>query len=104
MIKEIQIKIGDKDYLVKKNYKSMLLFEQETGKSITELKQNLTDLILLFYSIVKANNQVEFNFTQFVDMIDERPEAMDEFNKFLIDSATLVTEPPIKKKKANHLE
>jgi hypothetical protein len=98
----VNIKIPDKDYLIKKNYKSLLLFEQETGRSITELKQNLTDLMLLFYCIVKANNSIEFTYEQFVDLLDERPEAMDEFNKYLIDSATLVSEPQVKKKKVDN--
>ena len=102
MIKEIHITIPDKEYLIIKNYKSMLLYEQETGRSITELKQNLTDLMLLFYCIVKANNQIDFTFEQFVNLVDERPASMDEFNQYLVDSATLVTEPPVKKKKVNH--
>jgi len=37
MIKEVRIKISDKDYLVIKTYKAQLLYEKETGKSITDL-------------------------------------------------------------------
>lgn len=100
MLKETQIPIDGKSYLIRKNYGSMLFFEEQTGKGITEMQQTLKDFLMLFFCIVKYNNEnVSFNFLDFVKLIDNNPESMDAFTQFLLDSATTVDEPQEKKKK-----
>jgi hypothetical protein len=105
MLKETQIKIGEKEYLIKKSYRSLLMFEEETGKAITEMQQTLKDLLMLFYCIVKANNKVEMSFLEFVELIDENQESMDKFNKYLVDSMSVLEEPQqVKKKRTSRLK
>lgn len=110
MLKEAKIQIAGKDYLVKKTYRSMLLFEEQTKRPISEMQKSLGDLLLFFYCIVKSNNTVNFDYNQFVDILDKENDdnaenekfilAIDKFNQFLIDSArTIEEEPqPVKKK------
>jgi hypothetical protein len=98
MVKEVQMEILGNKYLVKKTYRSLLLFEEQSGKSVSEMKQSLRDLMMLFYCIVQANNTITFTFPEFVDMIDAQPDAMDKFNEYLVESATEVKEKPAKKK------
>jgi hypothetical protein len=101
MTKETQITISGNEYRIKKTYRSLLLFEELTGKGITEMQQSLKDLLQLFYCIVQANNTIDFTFSEFVQMIDDEPQVMDVFNDYLVNSATTVETTPIKKKKQN---
>jgi hypothetical protein len=99
MIKEITIQLAGKQYLIKKTYKSLLLFEEETGAGISEMQKTIKHLLMLLFCIIKANNKVDFNFSQFVDLIDNEPQVIEEFNKYLIDSATVVKEEDESEKK-----
>jgi len=101
MIKETTITIGDKEYLIKKSYRSLLEFEEQTGKAITSMQETLKDLLMFFYCIVISNNKTQFNFYEFVNLIDENQEVMEKFNKYLVDSATTNEDLPVKKKKVN---
>jgi hypothetical protein len=99
MLKETTIKIAGHDYLIKKSYRSMLLFEEQTKKPISEMQKSLYDMLMLFYCIVKANNVIDFDYLKFVDILDTDINAVDKFNQYLIDSATILEEEPKVKKK-----
>jgi hypothetical protein len=100
MIKEIKIQLAGKEYHVKRTYRSLMEFEEMTGKGINGMQQTLTNAIKLFYCIIKVNNVIDFTFNQFINMIDENESVMDKFNKYIVDSATTVEEPqPVKKKR-----
>lgn len=88
MIPETTIKINEVEYKVKRTNRSLLEFEKLTKKSIEEISANLTDMLGIFYSILKANNQ-HFNFTfeDFVDYLDEYDEegiAFDMFKDYIL--------------------
>lgn len=87
MKKETKIKIGEKEYKVKKSYRALLEFEEMTKKSITEIGKTLKDLLVFFYCVVEANNDVYFDFNGFLSLLDEYPESVDAFNDFIIESA-----------------
>lgn len=99
MLKETQIEFGGKPYTVKKSYRSLLEFEDRTGRGIVEIKQSLKDLMMLFYCIIISNNKVEFSYNEFVDMVDQNDGTMDKFNKFLLESSVEQPEEPAKKKR-----
>jgi len=90
MIKEVKIRIGEKEYIIKKTYRSLLEFEDLSGVAVTEMKQTLYHLLMLFYCIVKVNNKIELTFNQFVDLVDSDPDSMDRFNEYLIESTEVV--------------
>jgi hypothetical protein len=90
MLDEIKIKIKGQEFIVKKSFRSLLLFEELSGKGIDQLKETLTDLMLLFYCILKANNKDTFNYTldEFISAIDEAEEKpLDKFNEYLVGQA-----------------
>lgn len=98
MLDEIKISIKEKDYIVKKSFRSLMLFEELSGRGIDDMKESLTDLMLLFYCILKANNKETFIYTldEFIDVLDEETseKPLDKFNDYLIKQAE-----PIKGKK-----
>ena len=76
------MKINDIDYNIKFNLRSMLLFEQITGK-IFEIK-TLTDEYILFYACILANNKhTNMTFDDFLNYVDEHPELFIEFSEIL---------------------
>ncbi len=91
----ITLKISGVPYTIKKTFRSLLLFEQMTNKSINDSSENLTDIIVLFYCIVKASNKnFEKTYDEFIDLIDEKPEILSEFSKYLLS----LNEPSTEKK------
>jgi hypothetical protein len=93
MLKETKIQIAGIDYLVKKSYRSMLMFEELTKKSISEMQTSLSDLLMLFYCVIKTNNTVDFTYDQFIDILDVDLDAVDKFNQYLLDSARTIEVP-----------
>lgn len=85
-MKEKIIKIGDNEYLIKKSYRSLLEFEEMTGKSVTEIGKTIKDLLIFFFCMLKANNKITFNFIEFLDLIDKYPESVDEFNEYILST------------------
>jgi len=93
---EIIIKIADVEYKVKKSYASLLKFEEITGRGINEMKDNVTDLLTLFYCILSAGNiHFNYNFNEFIELLDEHQDAVDVFNDYLL--AQVPAEPNKKK-------
>jgi len=60
--------------------------------------------MMLFYYVLKANNIIDFTFEDFVTLIDQRPEAMDEFVKYITEVNSSDAETTVKKKKVDHLK
>jgi hypothetical protein len=82
-MKEINVTINGANFKVKKTYRSLILFEEESAKPVSELKQSVTDLVLLFYCMLRANNSVLFSFDEFVDIVDNDNLLMEQFSDFL---------------------
>lgn len=101
MIKEIKIKIGNNEFLVKRTYRSLMLFEETCGISITQLRY-VKDYIMLFYCVIKLNNTINFTYEQFIDMLEQDQDALNKFNQYLIDLDEKIPEDSVKKKRTNH--
>lgn len=95
-MKETKIKIGENEYKIKQSFRALLLFEELSGKDVSDIKDSVSDILKLFYCILKANNKDIFNYTfdEFIDLIDENYESVDLFSKFLND----INEQPKKNK------
>ncbi len=63
--------------------RSIMIFEAITGKAFNIT--SLTDQYLFFYSILLANNKdvFEITFDDFIDLLDDQPEAMVHFGEWL---------------------
>ena len=101
MEKETTITINGKQLKVKQSFRSLMLFEEMTQRSVYKMNETVNDTVTLFYCILKGNNKELFtySFDQFVDLLDDSPEYFDQFNMYLLSSA----EPAAKqtKKKSN---
>jgi hypothetical protein len=86
---EVKIKLNDTDYIIKQSFRSLLLFEEITKRSANNFEENISDVITLFYCILKASNQKTFLFSldQFIDLLDENQNSLNEFTNYLQDQA-----------------
>lgn len=78
-------KIGDKDYPIKMSLRAMIEFEQLSGHSISQV-ETLQDITIIFYCTVKAGGS-NLTYEQFMDMIDDKPEALKAFSDIMIEKS-----------------
>jgi len=78
----ITVKINDTDYKLKQSFRCYLLFEEMTGKQISDIS-TMKDTITFLYCTLKGSNIKEWNysFDEFIDLIDEYPEIFRKFNE-----------------------
>lgn len=105
MLNEAKIKLKEKEYTISKSFRSLMLFEELSGKSIDKMKESITDLMLLLYCMLKVTNKETFKYTldEFIDVVDEVTEKgdekpMDDFNNFLLKEATPENKKKVVKK------
>jgi len=97
---ELEITINGKKYKVKQSFRALLYFEEMTGKSHERIEENMTDVMTLFYCILKgANKEFSFSFYDFVDVIDANPSVFEDFTNYLTGLAKSTTKGPETKKK-----
>lgn len=84
----IKIKLGEKEYVVKKSMRALLLFEELTGKPMSKIDDSLNNTITLFYCILKvANKDFNYTFDEFIDLIDENIDSINVFTEYLQSEA-----------------
>lgn len=86
------VRIKGKEYNVKFSYRTYMFYEEYTdGKSIQEIK-GLKDTLTLFYCSLKAYNDFEYSFEQFLDLIEDDNNAgvVEQLTKMFIDSVSRV--------------
>ena len=81
----VKIKIQGKEYQLKQSFRALMMFEEMTSKSAEQVNENVTDLMKLFYCLLKASNKETFayDFDAFIDAIDEDPQAIEVFTDYL---------------------
>ena len=80
------IQIKDNTIELKQTLRSMIIFEKiaERTFSIT----NISDVVIYFYSVVLASNlNSNITFDDFVDWLDDNPNAFNQFNEWLTTEA-----------------
>lgn len=99
MLDSITIRIKDEDYIVKKSYRSLMLFEEKSGRTVDQIKESVNDLLLLFWCVLKANNREKFtySFDEFIDVLDDNPDTVEVFNTYLTEEAKKVADDQPKK-------
>ena len=100
----MQITINDKNIELKQTMRSIMVYEQITGKPFSP--QTVTDILIYFYSVVIASNiNLELPFDEFMNWIDENPEEFENFNKWLAkmhEKNGAMKQPTDGKKKKKH--
>lgn len=91
---EIYITISGTKYKIKQSFRALMLFEKMTSKTIGQMSDSLSDIFTLFYCILKVNNKQSFlySYEEFIELIDEQPEALSEFSTYLQEQSRTITE------------
>ena len=79
----MNIKIRDKEYKLKLSMRAYMLMENIQGRSFDI--QNMTDTITFFYCIIlTSSKEYDFKYDELLDMLDEDPKLLVEFNSWLL--------------------
>ena len=75
----------DKEYVLKQGFRTFMMWEELTGKPISNMDNRLNDILTLFYCSIKAekSNQFEMSFDDFVDMLDAYQDKITEFTSYV---------------------
>ena len=89
-MKQTTITLNGATFILKQSFRSLIAFEALTGKNAYEINPSVGDSIKVFYCMLNAANP-DFPYTldTFMDQLDEHPEAMAEFNSFLLSTTKL---------------
>ena len=83
MIQAAVIKL-DKEYKIKPSWGGMMLFEDMTKKTIYSMEDSVSDVLKLFYCLLKANNEdFKYTFEEFVKLLDNYYDQVDVFVGYL---------------------
>ena len=82
---QLSIKILDQNFIIKKTFRGLILFEEMTGRAASDAEENISDVMKLFFCFMKGGNPVTFTFEyeEFLNIIDDHPEIFEEFNTYL---------------------
>jgi hypothetical protein len=86
-MKQITIKVGDNEYIIKQSFRSLMEFEKLTKKPASEMDLSVNDLITFLYCVLRACNKETFkhNLDEFIDMLDENPDIINQFSNYLTE-------------------
>ena len=78
----MKIKIGDKEIQLKYSFRSLILYENIQNKSFAP--ESTTDVLIYMFCVILASERdIQLDFNDFLDMIDEHPELVVEFSTWL---------------------
>ena len=76
------ITINDKDIELKYTLRSMMMYENITGKTFAP--EGVSDILTFVYCVVVASaKNYELEFDDFLDLIDENQDKLNEFSLWL---------------------
>lgn len=82
------IKIKDKEVTLKYSFRCFFIFENIMNRSFQP--NTTTDVLVFFYSTIMASEKnLDFNFDEFLDMVDENPELLAEFSEFITSAVKI---------------
>jgi hypothetical protein len=95
-MRTFEVKLIDKTYKIKPSVRSMLEYEKMTGKSSFHF-EGLEAMITFLFCSLKANNRKGENlftldYEDFIDILDEHPEALTTFTNMVTDDMTTTKE------------
>lgn len=78
----MKITIKDREYKLKYTLRAMIIFEKITNRTFSVT--SFTDQMVLFYSLILANNsEVGITFDDLINECDEHPSIMQEYSEFM---------------------
>ena len=80
--KNMTLKIKDREVNLKYSFRSFFIFENIMNRSFQP--NTTTDILVFFYSVIMASDKnLDFQFDEFLDMVDENPELIVKFSEFI---------------------
>lgn len=81
------VKIKDRDVELKYSLRSIMLYENIQKKSFAP--ETTTDvLVFMFCVLVGSDKDLQLDFNEFLDMIDDNPNLVVEFSNWLVAETT----------------
>jgi len=83
---QTKIILNDQEYILKQSFRGLMIFEKMTGKNAYQANTSMNDSLTMFYAMLQASNRTTFtmSFDEFLDQLDEFPEALSEYNSYLV--------------------
>ena len=82
----MKLTIKDKEIELKYSIRSLIMFENMAEKSFAP--ETLTDIITFMYCVVvSSSGDYSLKFDDFIDFLDENPDAIKDFGDWLQSSA-----------------
>jgi hypothetical protein len=78
LLRTATIKIGEKDFQVKRSIRAYLTFEALSGHSIEDFEETMKDSVLFFFSCFQSGGNKQ-TYEEFLDLIDEDPDSITAF-------------------------
>ena len=98
------VNVKDQEITLKYSFRSLIIFEEITGKTLT-VPESLKDILILFYSVILSSAKgslQDWTWDNFMDWLDENPEITIEFTNWLKD--VLETQNGITEKHSKEVE
>lgn len=83
----MNITIKDTTYEVKYGFRALMIYENITGESFQPNGLN-SILTLLYCCVMAANKDATIDFNDFVDELDEQPQIISDFSKYIVGMLT----------------
>ena len=78
----MKIKIKDLEITLKNSFRSLIIYEAMTKKTFKP--ETITDVIVYFFSVISASaNPAQVDWDDFMNWLDENPNAISEFQNWL---------------------
>ena len=93
----MEITIKDKTITLKKTFRSLIAYESATGKAFNP--KTITETIMYFYCVIVSSDlNLELTYDDFMDWLDDNPEALQGFTAWIIEQSEI--ESKVTKKKS----
>lgn len=85
----MKLKINENEIELKHTLRSLILYENVTGQTFAA-PQTIQDIITYFYCVVVGSSKdYSLSFDEFVDVLDEQPNLINEFTQWIQDQAKI---------------
>lgn len=82
-MKSIEIELNKEKYTVKLSNRAIIKWEEINNRSFSTMTNGLNDIYNLFYCCITENNKdFEYEYTEFLDVMDDHTEEFTKFVKY----------------------
>ena len=83
----MKVTIKNKEIELRYSFRSMMIYEKITGTSFNP--KGVTEIMIYFYSsILASDKKIDLSFEEFMNWIDENPNALNDFTMWITSTLT----------------